>query len=239
MKKLLFWLVTSVLVVVLGYAQEEPLSEVPTNEEPVELSELKVEHVIERPWLYAELPGIQILSLASKRETAAFVDYLRDKQAFYSKLVPEVTLDDSYKRFTVILESPAFVKIRDAGGPRPTIFRTWRTFTAGLDGDLTLFGDKASLADLGQTLGGRYPNNAEATLAIAILCKKAGKPEQAAELARIGLAWLQEKAPESLRRELTELAEGGPATKCSGRMLHDPRVAGNGRGRTDVSGSLA
>ena len=57
MKKLLFWLVTSVLVVVLGYAQEEPLSEVPTNEEPVELSELKVEEVIERPWLYAELLG--------------------------------------------------------------------------------------------------------------------------------------------------------------------------------------
>jgi hypothetical protein len=97
--------------VAIGFCKEPVGVSVPEVgvEEPLVLSKFEV--LAERPWLYAEIPGIRILSLASRRETAEFIQNVLDQQDFFSLLAPEIRRPESYTAFTIVLKSPAFEKI--------------------------------------------------------------------------------------------------------------------------------
>lgn len=104
-------LLVALQFVAIGFGKEPVVPLVPEmgSEEPLVLP--KFEALAERPWLYAEIPGIRILSLASRRETAEFIQNVLDQQEFFSLLAPEIRRPESYTAFTIILKSPAFEKI--------------------------------------------------------------------------------------------------------------------------------
>ncbi len=123
--------------------------EVVNPDAPLEMEMIEVEAVASRPWLYARLPGVEVLSLASKGDTERFVEEVQRRWEFLQKLVPELADDPEYPLFTVILQSPAFLKIRDAGGPLyksrakgATEFS--RSFSGGVDMNIKMFGDHST-----------------------------------------------------------------------------------------------
>ncbi|WP_107833807.1 hypothetical protein [Opitutus sp. ER46] len=78
----------------------------PTEDSPGQLPSLERE--VQRPYLYAEVSGVRILSLADRRTTRDFADTVADNVAIFHQLLPERGRTSADNAFAVLLAPPGF-----------------------------------------------------------------------------------------------------------------------------------
>ncbi len=91
------------------HAQEEKTGALQAGETAFALDAVNVDEVVRGPWMTANWGGIEVLSLANKRLTQEFVDYVREDLALFAKLAPGITPSAArYPQVRGFLKSPVF-----------------------------------------------------------------------------------------------------------------------------------